>query len=213
MRWVGRLARNGIPVLTVCIALVGFSLEVSAQESNDSLEKIQELESRIERLEEQVGTLEAHLQRDLAELPAEEGPDTQELREPDSTSETHLETQLSASLANIQFHESSLANDYANDYTDWISLRFEFTNGFDRDIRAVKGTMVFKDLFGDPWWRIGVTVNDEIPAGETIVWDGTVDYSIWDDAHGHARHAEAKDVEVEYVVDQVLFSDGTRREF
>ena len=161
--------------------------------------KIVELERRIAVLEEFI-------------LPLIESADSAEVNS--MSVPLIVETDvIDIDLLELAYHESNAANDYANDYSDWISMSFKFTNNTDKDLKAMKGAVVFEDLFGEEWMRIGLTVNDPIPSKETFLWEGLIDYNMFNDQHQKLRSSKVGDVVVSYDLSQILYSDGERVSF
>ncbi|MCG8453461.1 MAG: hypothetical protein MI717_09805 [Spirochaetales bacterium] len=117
---------------------------------------------------------------------------------------------ITVELLSIDFFESNRDNDYANDFSDWISFVFLFTNNHNQTIRAAKGSVVFMDLFGDEWWKIGLTLNDPIGKNEAITWEGMIDYNGYIDAHKTAKRSDPSGIQVRFDIEQMLLSDGTK---
>lgn len=83
-----------------------------------------------------------------------------------------------------------------NQYSDRITFSLEFANGTGSVVRALKGSLVFKDLFDAEIFRIGLTVNNRITPGDTVKWDGGFEYNQFLDEHQHFLQFEAKDLKV-----------------
>jgi len=131
----------------------------------------------------------------------------------DATEPAQPAVPIELDIVRLLFQESSSANNYANDYRDWLEVDFTLTNNLELDARAVRGTVVFYDLFGEAWWRIQITVNTPIAAGETLLWHGVVDYNSFLDSHRQARHARVENIYVEIEDVQVVTTDGKRLDF
>ena len=154
------------------------------------------LEERVESLEETVQllveTVDALMQQLGTPGPVAEGtavenvqaePKPQVIAVAEGTAERSSETVVSAYLLNLMFNESNAANDYTNDYQDWISIGFMFTSALQKTTRAVKGDIIFADLFGEEWWRVGLTVTDPLIPEEGFIWLGSINYNMYEDAH------------------------------
>jgi hypothetical protein len=116
---------------------------------------------------------------------------------------------ITVEILELEFNKSDSNNNWANDFQDWLSLSFKFTNNLEKEIRAAKGTIVFKDLFGDPWWEINLAINDLLPSKESFIWTGRINYNNFSTEMQRAKNTDPKDVIVEYRVTNILFTDGT----
>jgi len=187
----------------VFVLIVIVTTSVFSQ-SDESLEK------RVEYLEEQIEILQSILSDyGLTKL---ENTNSTNI----NTHEPNIQVEIqpvSVELLSLTYNESNSANNYANDFRDWISFTFLFTNNLEQRIRAAKGSVVFMDLFGEEWWNIGLTLNDPIEPGETISWIGQIDYNGFIDAHKTARRSDPKGIQIRYDVEQILLDDGTKITF
>lgn len=83
--------------------------------------------------------------------------------------------------------------------------------GLEKSARAVKGTLVFADLFGEPKFRVNVTVDEEISAGGVLQTNGVgIDYNQFKASHKWLRSTDLEDMTIWYEVDSILYADGTR---
>lgn len=166
----------------------------------------QELEQRVEQLEREVQELGRRIEL-LMDSPGERNGDVGVMQEPDRTDPVIVR------ITGISFHESNRSNNWANDYRDWIAIVLEVNNTLSRDIRAIRGTVDFYDIFDEQWWSLGVTINDPIPAGSTIEWNGRVTYNSFNAQHRLARNTKVDDTYVEFRDVQVILLDGERMSF
>ncbi|MBN1458349.1 MAG: hypothetical protein JXA57_02350 [Armatimonadetes bacterium] len=96
---------------------------------------------------------------------------------------------------------------------DQITFTFSFTNQLPKDVRAFTGTVVFTDLFDRVLYSVNLTYNDVIGAGKSATWVGAVDYNQFDGDLRRLRNAEPKDLKVSFVLEKVVYPDGTKEEF
>ena len=189
------------------------------------------LEERVEALEEKVQYLidltegfkkQLSPQENSAEsstpvhVQTKQGPASVSVAQPAEESvgiNRNSENVISATLVMLKYTESNAANDYANDYSDWLSFGFIFTSNLEKTTRAVKGSMIFTDLFGEEWWRIGLTLNDPLEPDTELVWAGTVDYNMYTAAHKKAKNTDTENVTITFDVSQVIYEDGDRESF
>ena len=150
----------------------------------------------------------------LTDSPGERSGDTGVQQVPNLTESSADDADpVNIRIIGISFHESNSSNNWANDYRDWIAVVFEVNNNLSRDIRAIRGTVDFYDIFDERWWSLEVTINDPIPAGSTIEWNGRVNYNAFINQHRLARDARAEDTYIELRDAQVIFVDGERMSF
>lgn len=95
-------------------------------------------------------------------------------------------------------------------FDETILIKVAMKNTGTKNIRAFRGGLIVKDLFGQVISRIGVEQQDELKAGEDRVWEGSKHYNQFDDSDRQIKNAEMKDVKVEWVPMTILFSDGTK---
>jgi hypothetical protein len=179
------------------------------------------LEERVEALEEKVQAL-TELTRgikqttSLQENASDENTDSQDGQIPDTKpfapmapDERKPDTVVSITLADVTYHEPNRENEM----TDWLSLRFICKNNLEKPMRAVKGVVVFYDLFDEEWWRIDLTVTEPLEPGEYVPCFGKVDYRSFSDAPRKAKNTDPKDIIVVFEVSQVLYRDGAKESF
>jgi hypothetical protein len=197
------------------------------------------LEERIEVLEEKVQTLTELAEEVMQELSLRDNSsvkdtDSQNGRIPDSgpspteasvaegedavtappfAEERNSENVVSAMLFDLTFHESNSANDYANDYSDWLSIGFYFLSNLEKTTRAIKGTVVFYDLFDEEWWRVRLTLSDPLVPNELLGWSGSVNYNQFQDGHRTAKNTKPEDILVVFEVSQIIYEDGEKERF
>jgi hypothetical protein len=92
----------------------------------------------------------------------------------------------------------------------WFDARYDFKK-LPRKARAIKGTLVFEDLFGQVMLRVNSTVTEEVgPGGEVRERGIGFVFDKKNDAHRWMRDTEIKDMKVSFKVDQILWADGSR---
>ncbi len=97
-----------------------------------------------------------------------------------------------------------------DDDTVWLDLQFKAT-GLDKPARAIKGVLVLQDLFGEPKFRIGWTIDQPIAPGQTLGKETVgFSYNQFMDDHHWVRATELRNMNVVFEVTDVLYEDGTR---
>ena len=85
--------------------------------------------------------------------------------------------------------------------------------GLDKPARAIKGRVLFNDLFGETRFRLGWTINEPMNPGQVIRTSGEgFEYNQFKDDHQWVVSTAAKDLRVVYEVTSILYADGTRRD-
>ena len=90
------------------------------------------------------------------------------------------------------------------------ALWFDFsidTSNLKKSTRAVKGVIIFSDLFGEAKLKIGYTYDDPIAAGTQSVQVNGVgfDYNQYRNPHVWVRNTEIKDMVVHFQVSQIIY--------
>ena len=93
---------------------------------------------------------------------------------------------------------------------DTINMIIVFKNETDKDISGVKGTAIFKDMFGDQIIGIGISYDEPIKAGQVKEWDGVVDYNQFKDSHEKLVVTDTNKIDFSFVPETIIFQDGTK---
>jgi hypothetical protein len=105
------------------------------------------------------------------------------------------------------------ADTSARIYSDAITFTLSIANVGDRDVRAFDGTLRFLDLLDNNVLSLRLTINDPIAAGETLNWQGQLDYNQFKDEHQRLRSEGQENLQVVFEPRKVLFADGSSEEF
>ncbi|MEM9009091.1 MAG: hypothetical protein AAGE59_36995 [Cyanobacteria bacterium P01_F01_bin.86] len=81
-------------------------------------------------------------------------------------------------------------------HEDRIEFELRFHNTSGDKIRAVKGDLVFHDLFDAEIFRIGITMNDPIAPGNFTTWSGGFPYDEFDCEHTHFARFKTEDLQL-----------------
>jgi len=98
------------------------------------------------------------------------------------------------------------------DYQDYITYGFAIQNKSEQDIRAVKGEIMFTDLFDDEIKTLSFTYDQPIKAGATANWNATTDYNQFMDDDVRLKNKELKDLKIVWKPIKVIFQDGSTLE-
>lgn len=176
-------------VFVACVLLLP---QASAQEKETLEERVAMLEAKVEEIEQRLLKLEGLVEK--------EEPKRVEV----------AESPISVTLVSKSFREADFV---AGRFDDQIIFSFDFTNHLKKDIRAFVGIIVFKDLFEREIIRVSLTIEESIKAGDTIRWQGVIEYDPFRDAHRRLREIDTENLLVEFILEQVIYTDGTREIF
>ena len=95
-------------------------------------------------------------------------------------------------------------------FTNEQELVFTFKNTGDKDIKGLKGTAIFSDIFGDQIMKIGLSLDEQIPAGEMITYTGYVDINQYTDNDVKLANTSIDKIQFKFDTELVLFEDGTK---
>lgn len=101
---------------------------------------------------------------------------------------------------------------YKADYEDYLSYEVAYENKGDKDIRAVKGSLLITDLFDTKIKQINLVEDEGIPAGKTVKKSYTTDYNQFMDDDTRLRSKSIKDIKVVWTPEKIIFADGTTLE-
>lgn len=109
-----------------------------------------------------------------------------------------------------------LQKQYAEqDYQDFVFFDVAFNpKGLDKPARAIKGALVFTDLFGEQKFALKWTIETSITPGVVYTEKGSgFKYNQFIDAHQWVRSTEKDNMKVKFRVDSILYQDGSSRSF
>lgn len=98
------------------------------------------------------------------------------------------------------------------DYQDYITYGFAIQNKSNQDIRAIKGDILFTDLFDEKISTISFTYDQPIKAGTTVNWNASTDYNQFMDDDVRLKNKELKDLKIVWKPIKVIFQDGSTLE-
>ncbi len=133
------------------------------------------------------------------------------------------DTDLEASQAQEQEDVTVTVTDKTvtpKDYDQWIysnyaNFVFEITNHTDKDIQGIQGDLEIKDLFGETIMTVSCDfTGTTIPAGKTIRNDElSLECNEFVDSEVKVYNEDYKDLRFQYIVSQIVFTDGSVEEY
>jgi hypothetical protein len=94
-----------------------------------------------------------------------------------------------------------------------ITFSVAFQNGTGKGIRAFDGTLIFTDLLGNEILGAKLAVNNAIGQGQSLDWEGKLDYNQFIASHESLRNAEIQNTKSVFVLKRILFQDGEVKDF
>lgn len=96
------------------------------------------------------------------------------------------------------------------DYQNYITLKFVIQNKSEKEIRAIKGTMKFTNLFDEEIKNINFVYDDKpISIGKQATWDGTIKYNEFRDEDVTFKSKDLKDMKMVWNPEKIIFVDGS----
>jgi hypothetical protein len=101
------------------------------------------------------------------------------------------------------------------DIQEYIWFDIEFTAaGLDKPARAIKGTLILQDLFGEPQMYIGWTIDEPLQPGQVFVEKGSgFRFNRFMEEHQWVLATSLDNMTASFAVESILYTDGTRRDF
>jgi len=158
-------------------------------------DKLALLETRLKALED---LLRSAKPATLSPSPPDRAP---------ATSPASTAPPVQVSLVGKTFHKA----DYSRgDGGDRIDFKLTFKSNLDKDIRAIRGALVFSDLFEAEIMRVTLTDETGIPARGTAEWAGGIGYNQFLPPHQRLLGIAPHDMSVAFEAESIIYSDGTR---
>jgi hypothetical protein len=117
---------------------------------------------------------------------------------------------LNDAVAIALVSKSYEASDFsAGVYDDTIQLNIAFENKTDKVISGIKGTAVFKNIFGDVITRSNLTMTEEIGAHSKYMWHGSKKYNQFESSDQTLRNTPLEKIKFEFEPDAIVYADGS----
>lgn len=101
------------------------------------------------------------------------------------------------------------------DYQDYVFFDISFNPiGLDKPARAIKGVLIFTDLFGEQKFALNWTIEKPVSPGVAHVEKGSgFRFNQFIESHQWVRNAEQDNMKLKFRVDSIIYQDGTSRAF
>lgn len=100
----------------------------------------------------------------------------------------------------------------SGDYQKYLTYGLAFENKTDKDIRAVKGSLLINDLFDEKITSLTITYDVPLKAKSTAKESYTTDYNQFTDKDVLLRSKKIEDLKIIWNPEKIIFSDGTTLE-
>ncbi|MEE4001525.1 hypothetical protein V1T75_14365 [Tenacibaculum sp. FZY0031] len=101
---------------------------------------------------------------------------------------------------------------YKYKYEDYITYKFVIQNKSNKNIRAVKGSLIFSNLFDEEIKTINLVYDKVLTADTTVNYEAQTDYNQFSDSDKALKNKELKDMKVKWKPEKIIFEDGTTLE-
>lgn len=96
---------------------------------------------------------------------------------------------------------------------DTVTFVLMITNNSNKDIRAFDGVVTFTDLLDNEILSSKLAINDPVPSGKTIEWDGGLQYNQFMESHQRFRSAELENIKLRFAPRKILYTDGSEKDY
>jgi hypothetical protein len=114
---------------------------------------------------------------------------------------------VTVSLLDITFQDSDSTRGI---YSDYFAMQVGFENRTSKDIAGIKGTVLFKDIFGDLIQGIRLSDDGGVASNDAVARNFTMDYNQFKDADKKLRNTSRDKLTIEWEPDTYLFTDGSK---
>jgi len=102
---------------------------------------------------------------------------------------------------------------YKYDDNIWFDITWD-TSDLKKTTRAVKGVLIFADIFGETKFQIKKTINNSLSPNIPLTETGIgFEYNQFKDSHKWMRSTKLKDMTFKFDVINIIYTDGTSESF
>jgi hypothetical protein len=117
----------------------------------------------------------------------------------------------------IRLSESVLVSCFSKsftkyDYEEYITYKFVIQNKSDKQIRAVKGSITFTNLFDETIKSLNLVYDQPIDSGIEVTYNAQTDYNQFTDSDKALKNKDLKDLKVIWKPEKIIFEDGSTLE-
>ncbi|MDC8002730.1 hypothetical protein POV27_01580 [Aureisphaera galaxeae] len=95
------------------------------------------------------------------------------------------------------------------DYEEFITYTFLIHNKSDNGIRAIKGEVVFNNIFDEKIQSMSFVYDQPIKAGGKVTWNATTEYNPYRSEDRALRDKDLKDIKLIWNPEKVILQNGS----
>ena len=170
------------------------------QDSQSELAEIKALLTKLEKRIEEVEKRQLRLEQAIGRSPSQP---SEKSVVGSADKEDRANALIAVEVSNKKYRKAG--------YEDYIFWDVTYSPiGLNKQTRAVKGVLVFADLFGEVKFQIKVTIKDPLEPGKTLTKKGVgFEYNQFRDSHKWMRASDLTNMKVRFQVQSILYADGT----
>jgi hypothetical protein len=152
-------------------------------------------------------------QRKIAATEEAKDKEEKRLAEEAAKKVAQVAAELSKYIVVAPFEKSFRKADWRIDreeVSDRIDIAFVFENKSNRNIKAFKGEMVFKDVFGETIEKRDLMYDEGIKAGQKMDWNGSMIYEGVREDQRKFRDTVLDNMKFEWKPKTIIFDDGSK---
>jgi hypothetical protein len=123
-----------------------------------------------------------------------------------AAAQKQMDDVLTVAVTEKQYKPASVRDDR---YLDEIDMAVAFQNKSSKDLKGVKGKLVFKDMFDDLIREARLSMDEGVPATQTATWNGSLSYNQFKPGDQKLAQTSLEKMKITWVPDTYLFADGT----
>jgi hypothetical protein len=95
------------------------------------------------------------------------------------------------------------------DYEDYITYKFVIQNKSNKNIRALKGSITFTNVFDETIKSLNLVYDQPIDSGTETNYNAQTDYNQFNDSDKALKNKDLKDLKVIWKPEKIIFQDGS----
>ncbi|MDD5688650.1 MAG: hypothetical protein PHQ76_00010 [Caldisericia bacterium] len=96
------------------------------------------------------------------------------------------------------------------DFEDFITIKFRLTNKTEKDIKGIKGTIIFYDIFDSEIYRTTLSYDEGISKNSSEVWTGSIAYNQFMEEHQKLKNTELENLKLKWEPSVIIYQDGSK---
>lgn len=124
-------------------------------------------------------------------------------------SETNIPVEVSLANKTVQYKD---VDNWI--FSDYVLFEFKIINNSNKDIKGISGKSVFRDMFGKDILTVNCDLTEGVSANNSAI-DSTLSLKVnqYIDEHNKLKNTPYEDIQFEYIVEKIVYNDGTTEEY